>query len=109
VEDELAARRKQTSVHDFVGLVFCDTRRVRGWKRALAQRGIEVRVTETFGEESQNGAYKISVPRKQQVAANELVTAVTRGEVALAGPGLTPMVVITAVLIAALVFALLQR
>ena len=59
----------KTSVHDYVGLIFCDTRRAQGWRKALAQRGIEARVLETFGEESENGAYKVSVPRKQITGA----------------------------------------
>ncbi len=96
----------KTSVHDYVGLVFCDTRRAQGWRKALAQRGIEARVLETFGEESEHGAYKVSVPRKHLVAANQLVTAVTRGEARLPGSIVSlPMAAVAIVLIAALVLA----
>ncbi len=99
----------KTSVHDYVGLVFCDTRRARGWQKALAKRGIEARVLETFGEESEHGAYKVSVPRRNQVVANQLLTAVTRGEVSLpGGGGVTPMVIITLIVIAAVVAAFVR-
>jgi hypothetical protein len=99
----------KTSVHDYVGLVFCDTRRAQGWRKALAQRGIEARVLETFGEESENGAYKVSVPRKSLPAANQLVTAVTRGEVSLPGSSISPMMAIVAVVvIAAIIVAFVK-
>lgn len=100
--------KKPTSVHDYVGLVFCDTRRARGWQKALAKRGIEARVLETFGEESEHGAYKVSVPKRQQVAANQLLTAVTRGEVTLPGAGVSPMMIVALVVIVALVLAFVR-
>jgi hypothetical protein len=98
----------KTSVHDYVGLVFCDTRRAQGWRKALAKRGIEARVLETFGEESENGAYKVSVPRKSLPAANQLVTAVTRGEVSLPGSSTAMMAIIAIVVIAAIIFAFVK-
>ncbi len=64
---------------------------------------------ETFGEESENGAYKVSVPRKQLPAANQLVTAVTRGEVSLPGASISPMMAIVAVVvIAAIIVAFVK-
>lgn len=98
-----------TGPRDHVGLIFCGTRRARGWEKALAKRGIRARITETFGEESEAGAYKVSVPRADLPAANQLVTAVTRGELALPGSGLTGMTVVALVVIAALVIGLVAR
>ena len=94
---------------DEVGLIFCGTRRARSWQRALAKRGIVARVTETFGEESEAGAWKVSVPRRDLPAANHLVTAVTRGEVGLPGPGASPMMAVALIAIAALIFALVTH
>lgn len=91
----------KTPVHDYVGVVFCDTRRARGWQKAFMKRGIEARVLETFGEESEHGAYKVSVPRRNLVAANQLVTAVTRGEVSLPGSSISPMMAIVAIVVIA--------
>lgn len=94
---------------DHVGLIFCGTRRARAWEKALAKRGIRARVTETFGEESEAGAFKVSVPRADLPAANQLVTAVTRGDVTLPGSGFTGATVIALVVIAALVVGLVAR
>ncbi|MBL0220368.1 MAG: hypothetical protein IPQ07_41675 [Myxococcales bacterium] len=91
----------KTPVHDYVGVVFCDTRRAHRWRKAFMKRGIEVRVLETFGEESEHGAYKVSVPRRNLVAANQLVTAVTRGEVSLPGSSISPMMAIVAIVVIA--------
>lgn len=93
-------------MRDDVGLIFCGTRRARSWERALAKRGIVARVTETFGEESEAGAYKVSVPRRDLPAANELVTKVTRGEVSLPGDGWSWRVVVAVLVAMALVAAL---
>lgn len=99
----------KTSVHDYVGVVFCDTRRAQGWRKALAKRGIEARVLETFGEESEHGAYKVSVPRRNLVAANQLLTAVTRGEVSLPGSIISlPMAIVAVVVIAAIIVAFVR-
>lgn len=95
--------------HDHVGLIFCGTRRARSWEKALAKRGIVARVTETFGEESESGAYKVSVPRRDLPKANQLVTAVTKGEVTLPGEGLSPTAIIALIAIAALVFGFVAR
>lgn len=94
---------------DLVGLIFCGTRRARSWQRALAKRGIVARITETFGEESEAGAFKVSVPRRDLPAANQLVTAVTRGEVRLPGAGVSPATVIALLAIAALLLGLVAR
>lgn len=97
-------RRAVTSVHDHVGLIFCGTRRARGWQKALAARGIAARIDETFGEDSEHGAYRVTVPRRDLPAANQLVTAVTRGEVTLPGDGLGwPAIVALLALVALLV------
>lgn len=91
---------------DYVGLIFCGTRRARGWEKALAKRGITARVTETFGEESEHGAYKVSVPRRDLPAANQLVTAVTRGDVTLPGSGVSlGAIAVVLIAIAALILA----
>lgn len=96
-------------LRDEVGIVFCGTRRAKGWQRALAARGIEARVTETFGEDSEAGAYKVSVARRDLPRANELMTRVTRGEVTLPGEGASWRVLVAVLAIAGVVAALVLR
>ena len=96
-------------MRDYVGLIVCDTRRARAWRAAFAKAGIDAIVQETIGEEAETGAVKVSVPRRHLVAANELVTRVTRGEVTLPGPGFSLSSAITIVVIVALIVALVIR
>jgi hypothetical protein len=93
---------------DYVGLVFCDTRRARGWEKVFARAGISTRVLETIGDESEAGAFKVSVPRRDLPAANDLVTRVTRGELTLPGSGVSPTMIIALLVIAAMVVALVR-
>jgi hypothetical protein len=48
------------------------------------------------------------VPRKSLPAANQLVTAVTRGEVSLPGSSTAMMAIIAIVVIAAIIFAFVK-
>jgi hypothetical protein len=95
-------------VHDYVGLVVCDTRRARSWRIAFAKANIDAKVDETRGDDSEHGAYKVSVLRRDLPAASAMVTAVTRGELALPGAGITKTAVIAVVVIAALAAALMR-
>jgi hypothetical protein len=87
-------------VHDYVGLVVCDTRRARSWRIAFAKANIDARVDETHGVDSEHGAFRVSVLRRDLPAASAMVTAVTRGERTLPGAGLTKTAVIAVVVIA---------
>jgi hypothetical protein len=93
-------------VRDYVGLVVCDTRRARSWRTAFARAGIAAAIAETVGDESERGACKVSVPRRDLPAANALVTAVTRGELRLPGTGFTWTAVVAIVVVAAIAAAL---
>lgn len=99
-------RLVRPSPRDYVGLLFCDTRRARSWQIAFGQAGIVAKVVETIGEEAEAGACKVSVPRRDLPAANDMVTAVTRGELTLPGSGVSWMTIIALVMIAALAAAL---
>ena len=91
---------------DYVGLIFCATRRARSWQIAFQRAGIVARVVETIGEEAEAGACKVSVPRRDLPAANHMVTAVMRGELTLPGTGLSRATLVALVVIVALVAAL---
>ncbi|MCB9562907.1 MAG: hypothetical protein H6709_11580 [Kofleriaceae bacterium] len=94
---------------DHVGVVVCGTRRAEAWRAAFADAGIPAVVDETDGDESEQGACKVSVPRARMVEANALITAVTRGERRLPGGGGGGVTATIAVLaIAAFVAALLR-
>ncbi len=93
-------------MRDYVGLVVCDTRRARSWRTAFARAGIAAAIAETVGDESERGACKVSVPRRDLPAANALVTAVTRGELRLPGTGFTWTAVVAIVVVAAIAAAL---
>jgi hypothetical protein len=106
--DLIPLKKREARVHEFVGLLFCDTRRAKQWQRALTAAGIESRVLETFGEEETAGAYKVSVPRSDLPVANELVTAVTRGDRRLPGTGLSWTSVIAIVVVVAMLAAVIR-
>ena len=90
---------------DRVGLILCDARRAKAWRAALARARIAARVEDTVGAESEDGAFKVTVARRDLPAANAIVTAVTRGELALPHPGVDYRLVIAILAIAALVAA----
>ena len=93
-------------MRDEVGIILCDTRRARQWRTAFARQGIAATIAETKGDESERGACKVSVARRDAPAANALVTAVTRGEQRLPGGGLSWLHVAALVTIAAIAAAL---
>lgn len=105
---QLRARRQRVTPHDFVGILFADTRRAKRWQRAFRKAGLESRVVETIGEESETGACKVSVLRRDLPAANQLVTAVTRGEVTLPGAGFSMTTLVAIIVVAAMVAALVR-
>lgn len=92
---------------DRVGIVICDGRRAKSWRAAFARAGIAADVADTIGADSEGGAFKISVARRDVPAANAIVTAVTRGELALPHPGVDARLVIAVLVVAALVTALM--
>lgn len=106
--DIIPLRKREARPHDFVGLLFCGTRRAKQWQRALAAAGIESRVNETFGEEETSGACKVSVPRSDLPGANELVTAVTRGDRSLPGARLSRTSVVAILVVVALLAAVIR-
>jgi len=67
----------------YVGVVVADTRRALQWEAGLRAAGFDAVRVETTGADAEKGTWRVTVPRKDELAAKALVSDVVSGRARL--------------------------